>query len=431
MYTLLYSFILNMIDIGTIFFAVSRFTESRLKYKCSRVVVWVLTSFIAAVIVKFGEKPFSAITSTFIILCIILCLYKKCKVSLTFFVLYLILMSLAEMVSVSIMSAILQMPFHEVSKSYPVMANFTVIGSKFIILIVGVIIFWLNRSARFISNMVTIFQMALTTSIIFMLGSLFSTFYYTTILGKNASMESISISIISLIIFLILVFILFYKMQIDAKKDKEFALKEQYEIMSQAAIEQLSAMIEKNLNLRHDLRKQLNVMYQLKETSESESAAQLYDEIEQVIQEYEKSAVLTDKPVIASVLLYFQNLSKTNNFKFTCHVPESLTVNISLNDFSGVLINILENAKNAIMQMSEGRYIDLKITEHKNALRIVCRNPYLGPKKNIWNIKPSDNHGRGLKNVQATAACYNGFVEIKNDNNIFEIQIDMFGKILE
>nr|QGT51238.1 hypothetical protein Firmicute1046_3140 [uncultured Firmicutes bacterium] len=429
MATLFYSFILNMVDVGIIFLAISGFTVFR--RKSIGIATWMISAFIAAVIVSNGTKPVSSIVSAAIILGAALCGFKNRKVCITVFVLYFILMSLMEMVSVSIVSTILQIPFEQILESFPTISNVTVIGSKVLILAVGFAVFYLNRKNYFISNMVTLFQMALTITAMILLTSLFDTYYYTVILGKKPSAVSITVSILVLVLFLILIFILFYKMQVDAKKEREFALKKQYSIMTMSALKQIEKQIEINRSLRHDMRHYLTTMYNLTVNNELESACAYYDEVEQEIKEKEEKEVIIKDAVIASILLHYKSIEEEHDFKFDVHVPAELHVEIPAKDLSAILQNVLENAKNAVSQMSEGRYIYLEIKERKNILRIICKNPYSGPKKNIHNIKPDGEHGHGLRNIKRIAQSYDGNVTIENENNIFEIKIDLLGKILK
>lgn len=428
---LLFSLLVNLVDVGIVMLTVSRFVKYRFQnIKLSFISVCTFLAIInTAIQLKIEKTPAAILSSVVVIIALLFC-FKKLKWYFALPVLIWALEMAYELFSISVICAIAHTLSPNVALSNERLIYFATFLSRLLFIISCLLLFIYKKKNLFrISKQVNIFQCLLMVTGMMLLYCLFDIFNRIISKAELPSPIAILISIIVLVFFLILVFVLFYKMQIDAKKDKEFALKEQYEIMSQDAVKQLSFMMEKILNVRHDLNKKLNIMYYLTGTNESESAIQFYDEIEHDVHKHEKLVILTDKPVIASVLLYFQNLSKNNNFKFICHVPESLTVNISLNDLSEVLMNILDNAKNAVMQLSEGRYIDFTMREQKNALHIVCRNPYIGPKKDVLHIKPTDRHGRGLKNVQTTAAHYDGFVEIKNENNIFEIQIDMFGKI--
>lgn len=60
---------------------------------------------------------------------------------------------------------------------------------------------------------------------------------------------------------------------------------------------------------------------------------------------------------------------------------------------------------------------------------IICRNPYMGTLGEIWTMEPSNGHGYGTKSVKRIAESYFGQVNINTENNIFEIAVQMFGKI--
>lgn len=427
---LLFSLLVNLVDVGIVMLTVSQFVEYRKpNRRIYLIIFWIISTFINSFMQLNFNKTHAIVISSIIIFCIMFFCFKKIRWYFSIPILLWALEMAIELGIISLIYTVTQAQSFNIVLSNTRVIYFSAFLSRTILIGACFLLLIFKKKYYLLSRQVTVFQFILLLTGMMLLYSLFDTYNDIIVNETLPSPTRILITIAILMMFLILVFILFYRMQIDAKKDKEFALKEQYEIMSQDAVKQLSDMMGKILDLRHNLRQQLNVMYYLKETGESESALQFCNEIEQVIHEHEKLVILTDKPMIASVLLYFQNLSKTNNFKFTCQVPEKLTVNIPLNDLSGILMNILDNAKNAVMQLPEGRYIDFTMRENKNALRIVCRNPYTGPKKDIQSIKTTDRHGRGLKNVQTTAAHYDGFVEIKNENNIFEIQIDMFGKI--
>jgi sensor histidine kinase regulating citrate/malate metabolism len=122
-------------------------------------------------------------------------------------------------------------------------------------------------------------------------------------------------------------------------------------------------------------------------------------------------------------------IRKNIDFKTDLIIPENIGIN-SL-DLCIVLGNSLENAIEACEQLtdSQDKYIELiaKIIGTHIVLQIT--NSFYGDivktDNKIRSSKGGISHGIGLTNIRETANKYNGNVEIKYSENIFEITIIM------
>ena len=283
---LLFSLLVNLVDVGIVMLTVSRFVKYRFQnIKLSFISVCTFLAIInTAIQLKIEKTPAAILSSVVVIIALLFC-FKKLKWYFALPVLIWALEMAYELFSISVICAIAHTLSPNVALSNERLIYFATFLSRLLFIISCLLLFIYKKKNLFrISKQVNIFQCLLMVTGMMLLYCLFDIFNRIISKAELPSPIAILISIIVLVFFLILVFVLFYKMQIDAKKDKEFALKEQYEIMSQDAVKQLSFMMEKILNVRHDLNKKLNIMYYLTGTNESESAIQFYDEIEHDVQ---------------------------------------------------------------------------------------------------------------------------------------------------
>ncbi len=97
-----------------------------------------------------------------------------------------------------------------------------------------------------------------------------------------------------------------------------------------------------------------------------------------------------------------------------------------------ILGNLLDNALQAVLLVTENRFIDFAIHYSKGMLLIKVTNPFKTPitkhENGVIVTSKADkkNHGYGLKSVNETVEKYNGTVDINPDNDIFTITVVLY-----
>lgn len=185
-------------------------------------------------------------------------------------------------------------------------------------------------------------------------------------------------------------------------------------------------IVEQNENNRifwHDVRNAFNMIQAQIAAGDFENAQRSYDLVKSSLDVQRKDELLTDNPYITILLTFFKMTAEEQNFKFNNIVKGSMQNDIAADDLVNLLLNIFQNAQNAISQLETNRYIWLELSARKNVLRITCRNPH---KESLPGIRSKNSHGYGLKSVKKTVKKYSGLMDIKTGNGIFEIRVSLY-----
>lgn len=181
---------------------------------------------------------------------------------------------------------------------------------------------------------------------------------------------------------------------------------------------------------KHDERHHINAI-------ESMVRQQNYKEALDYIEQYNSNDMSTTIPTLCnnfvadSIIKHYMGIAicKKIDFKTDLIIPENIGIN-SL-DLCIVLGNSLENAIEACDRLtdSQDKYIELTSKIVGTHIIFQITNHYYGDIVTTNNIikssKGEPSHGIGLTNIRETANKYNGNVEIKYSDNIFEITIIM------
>ena len=181
---------------------------------------------------------------------------------------------------------------------------------------------------------------------------------------------------------------------------------------------------------KHDERHHINAI-------ESMVRQHYYKEALDYIEQYNINDMSTTIPTLCNnfvadtIIKYYMGIAirKNIDFKTDLIIPENIGIN-SL-DLCIVLGNSLENAIDACDRLtdSQDKYIKLISKTIGNHIVLQITNSFYGNIVNVDNriqsSKDGISHGIGLTNIRETANKYNGNVEFKYSENIFEITIIM------
>lgn len=92
-----------------------------------------------------------------------------------------------------------------------------------------------------------------------------------------------------------------------------------------------------------------------------------------------------------------------------------------------VLANVLDNAKEAIMEFEGEKYLEVEIRNYQEKIYITIKNssPKRVYKKGMSTKKDKENHGYGMRNVERIVDKYQGKLNIKWENNLFHTEIEI------
>lgn len=133
---------------------------------------------------------------------------------------------------------------------------------------------------------------------------------------------------------------------------------------------------------------------------------------------------------IDSIINFKLNSSKNLNILVSTDIliPEELSLKTF--DIAVILGNLLDNAIEAVSNIDD-RWIDIKLKYTKGRLIIEINNSYDGKLKKVDGHFISyktdkENHGLGLKSVEAALKNYDGAIQILHDSNKFTVKVLLY-----
>lgn len=198
-------------------------------------------------------------------------------------------------------------------------------------------------------------------------------------------------------------------------------------ILQRENYKSLIEFTEDRSKLKHDLRHHILVVKSMLETGNSYSALQY-------IRQFNQSELMKDIPVICmnlaadSLIKYYMSIAISKGIDFQTKLNIPVDININSIDLSVILGNCIENAINACDKLCNGesKYIELKSNIVGQNLIIKIKNSFNGIIKKEGDVFISSNHdgyGIGITSLMVAAEKYKGNVDIKYNDNEFEVNI--------
>lgn len=270
------------------------------------------------------------------------------------------------------------------------------------------------------------------------LGSMFVV--YTSFLMSANSLKPYSVlwSFASLVIMLfinVLIFTIYIKLSEDMElKQQNVVYKQEIEFYNRHIEEKENSMLEFR-KARHDLKNQLIFLLERCEKKE-------YKEMEQFLEQLIEKAPFdsltisrTDNSVVDAVVNYKYTVAKRFGIEFNVKLEIPMSLPFDNADMCIILGNALDNALEANIRTEiEKRYVKLNMRMDMNNLVIVVENSFDGHiSKNktgkILTVKTNKiDHGLGLDSIQKAVNKYHGFMKISYTENVFIIEILLYGK---
>ena len=182
---------------------------------------------------------------------------------------------------------------------------------------------------------------------------------------------------------------------------------------------------------RHDIKNQLICVSEFMASGNYEAAKQLVGELSGRMEAKLLFSTTGNVPVDSIINYKLQNaVDEKIQVETEIAVPPELGVDIS--DCITVLGNLLDNALYALRRVGEAeRFLRFKVVFDKGRLLIRCVNPYVTEVqyengKIISAKEDREEHGFGLKNIEAVAEKYHGCMEINHENQCFDVSVLLF-----
>ena len=292
-----------------------------------------------------------------------------------------------------------------------------------IVLVYTVSVFWNKRYDEIVSGHFYFYFLFLPGGSIFIALNLFYS-------QGSRFLSTISVSI--LLLFNVVVFEIYMKMNELFMQEKERIIyAKQAEIIS-ANTEEQKKMIEDFHEEKHNLVNQLIVLKSEVENCETEEVIRNLNEIIKNCH-YTDSISECGNTTIDAIINFKYTMAREwgIDFRLKIFVPQDLPV--EQRDLGVVLGNALDNAMEAVGSLPEGqRHMEVSVSQVKGSLSIIVQNPYEGKiTRNgsgqiLTNKQDSSNHGIGLSSVQRSVDKYNGELLTEYGEGMFKATVLLY-----
>lgn len=196
----------------------------------------------------------------------------------------------------------------------------------------------------------------------------------------------------------------------------------------------VNGLYNSNAKLYHDLNNHLNILYQLLDESDNESAKAYIEQISQPIKELSKT-VWTGVDIVDAIINSKLEKMKEKSISVKLNVEFPPNSNILPNDMCTILSNLLDNAIDAVELLEHPGTIELTLRKINHFLLIKIVNPCVSRQRKfeLFPQTTKDNkvlHGWGLRSVKDAVDKYNGTITCSNEDNMFIVTIMLCFEIL-
>ena len=177
---------------------------------------------------------------------------------------------------------------------------------------------------------------------------------------------------------------------------------------------------EEASHIRHDMRNQIQTVYALMQSGDSDTAQAQLGELTRMTEQHQSFC----RNRIVDAILHVKELQYRDRgikLQCQCSVPDDLAV--AGTDLCSLFSNLLDNAANAVDPLEpQEKIVSLSSVFDNNVFTVRCENPYPGEESLLPSHRP-DGHGLGLSILEDLAKRYQGEMNTETDNEIFKVTL--------
>lgn len=177
---------------------------------------------------------------------------------------------------------------------------------------------------------------------------------------------------------------------------------------------------------KHDVNKHIN---SLKILSNEKRIDEIGEYLEKMGTNLETEYIYKTGNLIADYIINGKIKEITEKVNLKVQIIGKFPENLKLGniDICIILANILDNAKDAILEYEGEKSLEIQIRNYQERIYITVKNssPKREYKRGISTKKDKENHGYGMKNVQRIIDKYHGNINMNWQDSMFITEIEI------
>ena len=223
--------------------------------------------------------------------------------------------------------------------------------------------------------------------------------------------------------------VVFYRISIVRKTEKENALLQQQSEMQLEVYSDLQQRYQNSMRTIHDAKRHVRALESLIQSDHLAEAQQYKESLFQKLNELQPS-IQCDNPLLSAILnhVFLKAEQRHIALKMDLQGEEQLSMLAGV-DLTTIVSNLLDNAVDAVSELpEEQRYIHFAVAFQMGEIMIHVENPTKNDLKREGNavVSTKEGHlGLGLKNVEMVVKKYKGDfkIDVKDGNFVVAITI--------
>ena len=223
--------------------------------------------------------------------------------------------------------------------------------------------------------------------------------------------------------------VVFYRISIVRKTEKENALLQQQSEMQLEVYSDLQQRYQNSMETIHDAKRHVRALESLIQSDHLAEAQQYKESLFQKLNELQPS-IQCDNPLFSAILnhVFLKTEQRHIALKMDLQGEEQLSMLAGV-DLTTIVSNLLDNAVDAVSELpEEQRYIHFAVAFQIGEIMIHVENPTKNDLKREGNtvVSTKEGHfGLGLKNVEMVVKKYKGDfkIHVKDGNFVVAITI--------
>lgn len=253
------------------------------------------------------------------------------------------------------------------------------------------------------------------------------------VLNMRLSLLTITIAYINIIISVISIILYIKNMKDKEKYYLDNKLKDKTLILQEDYYQKLINNYSNIRQFKHDLKGHLNVINRLVTNNNYTQATEYISEISKSISK--NDVYKTNNIYISTILNSFDQVFKDENIKFEISYYITNHIIMESMDICSLFYNLVSNAIESNLKITDERYIKLYIAEIKNNIVIKLVNPVDENfnlniiKENKTTKQDKENHGFGLITINNIVSKYRGSIDYSMMDTDLIIDIVLFNTL--